>query len=139
MAMSLRQALTACALVSISLVAFLGGCAGTKEAVLPQDGPGMAAIYERHGRGTDEARLQQARAALAAPGPGEGTKNLHGWTRSAFDEIAARFPRLPNPTLILYVYPHLTAEGHPVPGYATSFTLYEGVEYALPGEAEAGP
>jgi integrating conjugative element protein (TIGR03752 family) len=86
----------------------------------------------------DRERLDSARAVLAARGPGRGEQGLDGWTRTAEDEIAARFPRLPNPTLVLYVYPHLTAEGHPVPGYATSFPLYEGVEYALPGEAEAG-
>ena len=45
------------------------------------------------------------------------------------------FPRLPNPSLVMYVFPHLAgAERTPVPGYATTFPLYERVEYALPGE-----
>ena len=35
----------------------------------------------------------------------------------------------------MYIFPHLAgAERVPVPGYATTFTLYERVEYALPGE-----
>jgi conjugative transfer region lipoprotein (TIGR03751 family) len=35
----------------------------------------------------------------------------------------------------MYVFPHLAGtERTPVPGYATTFPLYEGVEYALPGE-----
>ncbi len=31
----------------------------------------------------------------------------------------------PNPGLILYVYPHLTADRIPVPGYATRFHAFE--------------
>ena len=36
------------AIASISLM--LGGCASTKDAVLPQDGPPMEAIYDAHMR-----------------------------------------------------------------------------------------
>ncbi|MDX1656612.1 MAG: TIGR03751 family conjugal transfer lipoprotein, partial [Candidatus Competibacteraceae bacterium] len=63
-----------------------------------------------------------------------GAADLDGWLRSAADEIEARFPTVPNPTLVLYVFPHLGPHGVPVPGYATAFPLYETVEYALPGE-----
>lgn len=35
------------------------------------------------------------------------------------------FKRLPNPRLVLYVYPHFSAAGDPIPGYATWFTVYE--------------
>ena len=59
---------------------------------------------------------------------------LVGYTREAHTEIEALFPVLPNPQLLLYVYPHLGEDGAPVPGYATAFPLYERVEYALPGE-----
>ena len=35
----------------------------------------------------------------------------------------------------MFVFPHLAErEGVPVPGYATTFPMYERVEYALPGE-----
>ena len=35
----------------------------------------------------------------------------------------------------MYVFPHLAGtERVPVPGYATTFPLYERIEYALPGE-----
>lgn len=45
------------------------------------------------------------------------------------------FPILPNPTLIIYVHPHLAGTGlAPVPGYYTSFPLYKRTHYALPGE-----
>ena len=70
---------------------------------------------------------------------GTGPQALHGYTRTAHDELDTTFPRLPNPTLVLYVFPHLAgAERAPVPGYVTTFPMYEQVEYALPGEVEAG-
>ena len=64
-----------------------------------------------------------------------GEADLEGYTREAFNEIDVLFPRLPNPTLVMYVFPHLAGDTHaPVPGYATAFSMYEQVEYALPGE-----
>jgi conjugative transfer region lipoprotein (TIGR03751 family) len=45
------------------------------------------------------------------------------------------FPVLPNPVLNMFVYPHLTKFGNPVPGYTTNFKLYEVDRYALPNEA----
>ena len=64
-----------------------------------------------------------------------GEEALEGYTREAFNEIDVLFPRLPNPTLVMYVFPHLAGETRaPVPGYTTAFPMYEQVEYALPGE-----
>ena len=51
-----------------------------------------------------------------------------------FSELDVQFPRLPNPMIILFVFPHLSAEQTPVPGYSTMFPLYETVHFALPGE-----
>lgn len=116
------------ATLSISLA--LTGCA-SKQAILPQDLPSMQQIYERH---FDVRRLR------GDPGAGvrERAPDAEPVTvvPAATAPAAARvFTRLPNPDLILYVYPHLAgAEGVPVPGYATAFPLYERVEYALPGE-----
>ena len=75
-------------------------------------------------------------APVAGPVPGvRATEvNLAGYTRTAATEIDAIFPRLPNPDLVMYVFPHLSEQGAPVPGYATSFPMYERIEYALPGE-----
>ena len=75
------------------------------------------------------------RGALGSRAINAGEENLHGYTRDAFNELDVSFPRLPNPSLVMYVFPHLAgAERTPVPGYATTFPLYERVEYALPGE-----
>ncbi|KPB13112.1 Conjugal transfer protein [Pseudomonas syringae pv. syringae] len=59
------------------------------------------------------------------------------YTRTAANEIHNLFPRLPNPDLVLYVYPHLSGtEQAPVPGYSTVFPFYRRVQYALPGERQ---
>ncbi|MYI90026.1 MAG: TIGR03751 family conjugal transfer lipoprotein [Gammaproteobacteria bacterium] len=60
--------------------------------------------------------------------------DLKGYTRDVNNELSLHFPRLPNPTIVLYVFPHLSLEGTPVPGYSTTFPMYETIEYALPWE-----
>lgn len=78
-----------------------------------------------------------AAATAAEPRPLRNQdSDLAGYTRAAAHEIDSLFSRLPNPDLVMYVYPHLAGpDNTPVPGYATSFPMYERVEYALPGEA----
>ncbi len=49
-------------------------------------------------------------------------------------ELSNQFPLLPNPRINLFVYPHLSKDGHPIPGYTTVFPLYETDHYALPHE-----
>jgi len=115
-------------------VLLLGGCATTKDTVLPQDGKPMKQIYEEHFERIGEQSTLRAREQLGRQ-PGSSEVNLHGYVRDAHSEIRATFPRLPNPTLMMFVFPHLAGpNGVPVPGYATSFTMYDRVEYALPGE-----
>jgi conjugative transfer region lipoprotein (TIGR03751 family) len=143
------------ATLSISLVLALQGCASTKEDIFPKDMRPMSEVYDRHFaklrmRGIEGARVQlhgerrpprsetsgaTSPAAQVPPAAhGQAHPELAGYTREAHDEIEARFPVLPNPQLVLYVYPHLGEDGAPVPGYATAFPLYERIEYALPGE-----
>jgi len=117
----------------------LGGCASTKESVLPQDGPSMKAIYDAHfeGMGADDPYV--LRRELGTRPLGDDDVDLAGYSRTAHTELETIFPRLPNPTLVMYVFPHLAGpERVRVPGYATTFTLYERVEYALPGEVPSG-
>ncbi len=114
----------------------VAGCASTKDTVLPQDGPSMKAIYEGHVQAMNARDPQAIRHELGNRPILTGEAALQGYTRDAFNEIDLLFPRLPNPTLVMYVFPHLAGEAHaPVPGYATAFPMYEQVEYALPGEA----
>jgi conjugative transfer region lipoprotein (TIGR03751 family) len=118
----------------------LASCAsGSKEDLLPQTGPTMREVYDRHfqgGGGTAEpadgtqAPLMPGVRAVPVP------RDLDGYSRSPANEINSQFPRLPNPDLVLYVFPHMSESGYPVPGYSTVIPLWETVEYALPGEKE---
>jgi conjugative transfer region lipoprotein (TIGR03751 family) len=114
----------------------LSGCSvmGDKESILPQEGASMKEVYDAHFKHSSLNKASATRADFAKGGLSDS--QLAGFTREADTEIQALFPKLPNPSLVLYVFPHLTASGQPVPGYATSFTLYEKSEYALPGESE---
>ncbi|MGZ8219913.1 TIGR03751 family conjugal transfer lipoprotein [Methylomagnum sp.] len=117
--------------VPIILLA-LAGCA-TKDDLLPQEGASMREIYDQHFEA--QRRAADPRAALGRRGAGDAD-GLTGYTRDAATEIDNKFPRLPNPDLVMYVFPHLSDKGHPVPGYSTVIPMYETVEYALPGEKE---
>lgn len=113
----------------------LAGCASIKDAVLPHDGPSMKAIYDAHVASIGAEGVTALRREIAVRPVGNDDVDLAGYSRTAYTELETIFPRLPNPTLVMYVFPHLAgAERVPVPGYATTFPLYERVEYALPGE-----
>jgi len=138
--------------ILISLL--LSGCAtGSKDSILPQDGPTMKQVYEGHFNGerinqnkaedTDSNtsnsnnRLAQSKRLISHRHDNE--TDVSGYTRTAHNEIQQIFPRLRNKTLVMYIFPHLSkGERHPVPGYSTAFTLYKQVEYALPGELVEG-
>jgi len=114
----------------------LAGCSAMhdKEDLLPQTGPTMLEVYRSHlGQpGRQGGPRTDTGPRGAADGPG-----LEGYARQSRDEIDAQFKRLPNPDLVMFVFPHLAADsGYPVPGYSTVLPMYDHVEYALPGEAE---
>lgn len=50
------------------------------------------------------------------------------------DALQRDFRRIQNPEVIGYVYPHLSNNEHPVPGYFTSFNLYTTDHYAQSGD-----
>ena len=113
----------------------LAGCAGSKDTILPLEGASMKAIYTRHFNDIGMRDSMSVRKELKARPTDADAADLSGYTRDAFNELNVHFPRLPNPTLVMYVFPHLAgAERVPVPGYATTFPMYRQVEYALPGE-----
>ena len=95
----------------------------------------MKAIYEAHFEAMGARDPQAQRGELGRRPLGAGEAPLHGYTREAYHELETTFPRLANPTLVMYVFPHLASDERvPVPGYVTTFPMYERVEYALPGE-----
>ena len=70
------------------------------------------------------------RQTMQAPPPRAALPALRRPQRGRFSESALRalrrdFEVVPNTPLILYVFPHLSAQGAPIPGYATQFFLFE--------------
>lgn len=110
------------ALLSIST---LIGCSTTN--VIPDAGDHILTTYKKHTAGTDDTQKMFRELR-------NGRRDLRDYTRDSTNEISQAFPRLPNPELSTYVFPHFTRKGHPVPGYSSAFLLYEKSEYALPGE-----
>ena len=100
----------------------LSGCAANK---IPESSRTMANIYA-----SDTATTRLTREI------NNGAKDLVGYTREASTELKTRFPQLPNPTLTMYVFPHLTKDGLPIPGYITEFSMYASAPFALPGETD---
>lgn len=126
------------------LATLLAGCATSKDVVLPHGDATMLDIWNRQTGGSALAaqatqQLLEARQALRRPLiPADldmmGTTNAV-YTRTAEVEIHRQFHRLPNPDLVMYVFPHLTGTvPAPVPGYSTVFSFYQRVQYAMPGE-----
>ncbi len=121
-------------LLPIALI-ILAACVSSKDTLLPSDGTSMKTIYTEHFNDIGLHDTMDARKELKSRPLEADVADLAGYLRDAYNELDAHFPRLPNPTLLMYVFPHLAgAEQVPVPGYATTFPMYRQVEYALPGE-----
>lgn len=129
-------------LAVVLAVVVLTGCATRKEELLPHGGQTMQDIWHQEaGDGGQMAhhQLLDARQQLRRPlsdtdvqaAPAEQMR----YTRTAANEVRSQFHRLPNPDLLMYVFPHLAGtDPVPVPGYTTIFPLYQRVQYAMPGE-----
>jgi conjugative transfer region lipoprotein (TIGR03751 family) len=116
------------------LVSALTGCAisGPKESPLPHDGPTMVDLYRQHMNEVTEGSEQAVREQLPLRAPDESATSA--FNRVSMDHLENRFPRLPNPDLVMMVMPHMAKGKYPVPGYVTVFPMYYNVEYAMPGE-----
>ena len=115
--------------ILVGVIAMSGCAAPVRDQVFDDSGPTTEQVW--HGAGPATALLGDH--VGWNPGGGAGAA---AWSRSAENELSALFPELRNPRITLYVFPHLTVDGAPVPGYATFFRLFEGSShFALPGEA----
>lgn len=126
--------------------ALLAGCASTKDQVIPSGGPTMLEIYRAHQM--QSGVVERPGAELRRPPHKEtaqdqghaaddgvaGPPALAAYAREEAAVLDQRFARLPNPDLVMYVFPHLAPSGVPVPGYVTVLPMYERTQYALPGE-----
>ncbi|MEM0653376.1 TIGR03751 family conjugal transfer lipoprotein [Klebsiella huaxiensis] len=115
---------------------WLAGCSTSKEELLPPGDSTMLDLWQQKSGSPQMAA--EARAVLRRD-LNDAERNAQpavaeSYSRDANSEIQQQFPRLPNPDLVMYVFPHMTAGNVPVPGYSTVFPFYSQVQYALPGE-----
>ncbi|AKE61298.1 conjugal transfer protein [Citrobacter amalonaticus Y19] len=121
-------------LVVVSLA--LSGCSTSKEEMLP---PGDSTMLELWNDGASSTHAtNESRTTLRRPvtdSEREISQQVsNSYSRTQENEIQQTFPRLPNPDMVMYVFPHLAGGNTPVPGYSTVFPFYSQVQYALPGE-----
>ena len=121
-----------CAVLILALLA--SACTTSKDELLPHGNQTMMDVWEQGTSGASSRQLVEARQALRRPLElGQTDKNE--FNRTAQNEIYSQFKRLPNPDLVMYVFPHLAgSDPAPIPGYSTVFPLYQRVQYAMPGE-----
>jgi len=123
----------------------LTGCAshassGENDHLIPQQGLTVQQIYHQAGQGGEvsdewsgegDTSLETARQRVLPAAYPTTTQ------ASPFVETKTQFSLMDNPSIPIYIYPHLVNMGTdevPVDGYATAFFLYTKNHYALPWE-----
>ncbi|EFN5371050.1 TIGR03751 family conjugal transfer lipoprotein [Escherichia coli] len=122
--------------MSVALV--LSGCATSKEELLPAGEHTMLELWQGKTAGGGKRHALAARETLRRPLTVTEQQGMnaeaYSYSRTQESEISQQFPRLPNPDMVMYVFPHLAGGTSPVPGYSTVFPFYSRTQYALPGE-----
>lgn len=126
----------------MTMAVILAGCSvgGPRQSPLigaTAGSPTVADVY--HGRigqapqpsRPDPRTLLAEHGGARAIGAGDELTRRY-W--SALEPMNQRFQRVPNPDLLMVVYPHMAKGKYPVPGYVTTFPMFDEVHYALPGE-----
>ena len=134
-------------LALLTSVVFISGCVNPGKNMMPKDtGPTMAQIYnqktgvtsheESSGDGDTKNTMDPEKPAQITTQT-EGMITNADYTMTAQNQVGSLFKMLPNPSIAVYVFPHMSQFNNtdvPVPGYTTAFFLYEKNHYAMPGE-----
>ncbi|AEK81737.1 TIGR03751 family conjugal transfer lipoprotein [Pseudomonas protegens] len=129
--------------LAVMAIALLAGCTTNKDKLLPHGEETMMDVWQEGAPGgassSSSRQVLDARLQLRRPLDEQQMTNQRAtaddFARTAQNEIYSQFKRLPNPDLVMYVFPHLAgSDPVPVPGYTTVFPLYQRVQYAMPGE-----
>ncbi|EGT6768522.1 TIGR03751 family conjugal transfer lipoprotein [Salmonella enterica] len=119
----------------------VSGCSTSKEELLPAGDQTMLEIWQGQSGGGSARSAAAARDTLRRPltetEQQDAAQTERSYSRTQESEISQQFPRLPNPDMVMYVFPHLAEGNSPVPGYSTVFSFYSQTQYAMPGERTA--
>ena len=114
-------------LLAVSVLLLISGCVSSGSLTHTQNAPTMEEIYEAH-----FFTLAYDEKDFVFLHDRDDSSHI---SEVVVENLEQTFPTLKNPFLVMYVYPHLDAEdGTPIPGYWTTFPMYEQIEFALPGE-----
>jgi len=121
-------------LTGVSLVLTLSACVVSSRNKLPKNLKTKQEIYNEHfKKGSAGQRYRQRGLRVYQE---DDSRVGFSFVRHSKNETQNLFKRLPNPDLVMYVFPHVKGrEQTPVPGYTTLFPMYTQVHYAMPGEA----
>ena len=115
----------------------LTGCSTSQNDLLPTGDSTMKDIWNKGASDNSNISAYRSHNGRLIDAPNYvSAREQQTYTRTAENETQNLFPRLPNPDLVMYVYPHLTdsSEQMPVPGYSSVIPFYGRVQYAQPGE-----
>lgn len=122
--------------VILAASSVLTGCSTSQGDLLPTGDATMKDIWNKGGNDSNITSYRTPNGRLIDTPNYVSSREQQTYTRTAENEVKNLFPRLPNPDLVMYVYPHLTdsSEQMPVPGYSSVIPFYGRVQYAQPGE-----
>ncbi|CAM6615279.1 hypothetical protein KLPMCK381M_22200 [Klebsiella pneumoniae] len=84
----------------------LNGCSTSKEEMLPAGDNTMLELWNgADGGGSTSRQSAAARDTLRRPLTGSETQADRSYSRTQESEITQQFPRLPNPDMVMYLYP----------------------------------
>ncbi len=110
--------------IQIALLAVLvSGCGSSpKKVIFDKDNPTMESILQGN-----------AKESLTYPDKAHGRDESLAYNGTNHPNQNV-FRELDNPTLFLYIEPHVTKGGTYLPGMTVPYKQYNKVEFALPGE-----
>lgn len=133
-------------IISISLLTLILGSCATKPPAPPADAPSIKESYlaamnnqtgyvVHHGNTGSKSQYYETHKKIDIPSLKGAMQNLNLLSQQAKDN--ENFPMLPNPQVMLYIYPHFQ-DGLPIHGNWTTFAMYSENHYALPSEINTG-
>ncbi|ENG3801076.1 MULTISPECIES: TIGR03751 family conjugal transfer lipoprotein [Proteus] len=123
--------------VSLVMILLLTGCSTSKEEILPTGHNTMRDIWQSKVGEIKTEKYQERAIRRGLTGSDNPPRHLVNKSdiQQAKENVQHHFPRLPNPDMVIYIYPHFVgSEPTPIPSYSTVFPFYSKVQYALPNE-----
>lgn len=115
--------------IAILIFLWITGCSSQNRTLVDEELPTMQAVYQKKFNTREGFNRNDSARTIH-----DGDRDWNGEVKRELAPLRSEFRYLPNPVLTMYIYPHLTDAGTPVPGYATFFKFYEKDHVGLPNE-----